>query len=156
MNKLFYISICIYFATYLLPFADYFSGIELEFVIWHDMLNNKVPNEDIATIWSLRWLSNVLILGLCCIKIPEVNNWIALNTDKYLLDKLLLIFLFIFITYPFFFEHYNWQWGGLLWAASAILTGLTYQKLDIPVIKDNLHSLEEHLIELKETAQNIY
>ena len=120
------------------------------------MLNNRIPNEDIATIWSLRWLSNVLILGLCCLKTPEVNNWVALNTDKDLLDKLLLIFLFIFITYPFFYENYNWQWGGLTWAASAIITGLTYQRLDIPVIKDNFHSLEEHLIELKEAAQNIY
>ncbi|MDC0231133.1 hypothetical protein OAK19_04140 [Aureispira] len=156
MNKLFSISICIYFASYLLPFADQLTGIELEFMMWHDMLNNRIPNEDIATIWSLRWLSNVLILSLCCLKIPEFNTWITLNTDKDLLDKLLFIFVCIFSTYPFFYGNYNWQWGGLTWATSAIISGLTYQGLNIPVIKDNFHSLEEHLIELKETAQKIY
>ena len=120
------------------------------------MLNNRIPNENIATICSLRWLSNILILSLCFLKIPDLNTWIALNTDKILLDKLLLIFLFIFITYPFLYGNYNWQWGGLVWAISAIITGISYQRLNIPIIKENLYSLEEHLIELKGSARNIY
>ena len=152
LNKLFSIFICIYFATYLLPFAETCSGLELEVAIWNDMINNKVPDFEMATIFSLRWLTNIIIIFLWALNFPELNNWMSVNTDKLWLDKLLLIVLFLFVTYPFIFESIAWQYGGLLWAFSAIATGLSFQLINAPVPEIRQADPGDHLIELKEAA----
>ncbi len=152
LNKLFSISVFIYFATYFLPFAETCSGLELELAIWNDMLNNKIPDADMATIFSIRWLTNIIILVFWTLNIPELNNWISVNTDKEWLDSLLLIILFFFVTYPFIFESIAWQYGGLLWALSALATGLSFQLLKAPVTDKRQVDPGDHLIELKEAA----
>jgi hypothetical protein len=150
MQRLFIISICLYWITYLLPFAEGVFGYELELKMWNDMLSGDVPNMKLATLWSFRWLTNVVIFGLWWLRVPEVQRWMMLYTDKTLLDKLMLAFLVLLVLYPFVFESFLWEWGGLLWAISAIITVFTYQVLDNMKPEDLHFSLEEHFVELKE------
>ncbi len=154
MKHLFKLSVYLYFATYLLPFVDGYMGYEIEFEMWNEMRNATVPDMDIATLWSFRWLTNLVILGLWWLSVPAVHTWMRQHIDKALLDKLLLVVLFLFVCYPFFFEYLIWQWGGLLWVVAAVIVGLSYQLLETPEIKekDGHYKLEDHLVELRENG----
>lgn len=153
MKKVFTLLIFLYFLTYLLPYGNGLMGYELEWTLWTNMLNEQISNQAAATIWSFRWLVNVLILGLWWLRIPEIRYWVVLYTDVDLLDRLLFFLLMFLVGYPFFFEPFEWAWGGLLWAISAILIGMLYLWLENPSreeVAQTYTSLEDHLIDLKE------
>jgi len=151
MKYLFNLSLLFYFLSYLLPFVGRLSGYELEFQMWETILADSIPETDLATIWSLRWMVTVFLFVLYWLRIPEIHTWVSLYTDKNLLNRSLLLLLTFLVMYPFVFEHLNWQWGGLVWASSAIFAGITYLMTEPPPAKTEIfHSLEHHLVELKE------
>lgn len=151
MKYLFNISLVFYLLSYLLPFVGRLSGYELEFQIWDSILADAIPETDLATIWSIRWMVTVFLLGMYWLRIPEIHTWVSLYTDKSLLNKALLLLLLFLVVYPFVFEYLDWKWGALVWAALAIFTGIIYIITEHPPAKtETFHSLEEHLVELYE------
>ena len=151
MKYLFNLSLLFYFLSYLLPFVNHLSGYELEFQMWHRILDDAIPETDLATIWSIRWMVSVFLLVMYWLRIPEIHTWVSLYTDKKLLTRSLLFILVFLVVYPFVFEHLNWQWGSMVWASLAILTGILDLIIEPRLIKTEVfHSLEQHLVELKE------
>lgn len=151
MKHLFNLSLLLYLLSYLLPYVGRLSGYELEFKMWDTIWADAIPNEELATIWSIRWMVTIFLLVLYWLRIPEVHRWISLYTDKSLLNRSLLLLLGFLVLYPFVFEQVNWQWGALVWAGLAIFTGIIYMITDHPPAKTEFfHSLEHHLIEMEE------
>lgn len=151
MKYLFNLSLLFYFLSYLLPFVNHLSGYELEFQMWHTILADAIPETDLATIWSIRWMVTVFLLVMYWLRIPEIHTWVSLYTDKKLLSKSLLLLLAFLVVYPFAFEYLNWEWGSLLWAALAIFTGILDLIIEPRLIKTEVfHSLEQHLVELND------
>ncbi|BDS15506.1 hypothetical protein [Aureispira anguillae] len=150
MRYLLHFFLLLYCTSFFFPFANGWLGYELEFEMWNDMLNDNIPDMNIATIWSIRWLVNVLLLGIYWLRIPEIHTWISLHADKNFLNKLLMALILLLVAYPFVFEAIPWNWGGILWASTAILAGGAYLISEIPVQPEVFYSLEEHLVELKE------
>lgn len=151
MKYLFNLFLLFYFLSYLLPFVDRLSGYELEFQMWDAILRDAIPETDLATIWSIRWMITVLLLVLYWLRIPEIHTWVSLYTDKKLLNVSLLLLLGFLVVYPFAFEYLNWEWGSLIWATLAIFAGITYLIVEPPLVKTEVfHSLEAHLVELHE------
>lgn len=148
MKYLFNLSLIFYFLSYLLPFVDHLSGYELEFKMWHIILVDAIPETDLATIWSIRWMVTVFLLVLFWLRTPEIHTWVSLYTDKKLLNQSLLLLLVFLVVYPFAFEYLNWEWGSLVWAGFAIFTGIAYLMVEPPLVNTEVfHSLEEHLVE---------
>lgn len=151
MKYLFKLFLSVYFLSYLFPFAQGLLGYEIEFEMWDVILNDEIPNTRVATVWSLRLLVTIVLLGMYWLKNPEINTWVSIHLDKVFLDKLLIVILFILVSYPFIFENINWNWGGISWAGAAILTGIAYLTTeDLLTPKEVFYSLEEHLVELEE------
>jgi hypothetical protein len=93
----------------------------------------------------------IFLLVMYWLRTPEVHTWMIFSTDKNLLNKSLLLLLAFLVVYPFAFEYLNWEWGSLLWAGSAIFTGILYLIIEPPIVETEVfHSLEEHLVELNE------
>jgi hypothetical protein len=151
MKYLFNLSLLFYLLSYLLPFVGRLSGYELEFQMWDSILADDIPEADLAMIWSIRWMVTIFLLVMYWLRVPEIHTWVSLYTDKKLLNASLLLLLAFLVMYPFVFEHLNWQWGGLVWAALAIFTGILHIITEPPFKKPEVfHSLEQHLVELHE------
>jgi hypothetical protein len=151
MKYLFNLSLLFYLLSYLLPFVGRLSGYELEFQMWDTIFADSIPDADLATIWSIRWMVTIFLLIMYWLRTPEIHTWLSLYTDKKLLNTSLLLLLAFLVVYPFVFEHLNWRWGGLVWATSAIFTGILYIITEPPIVTTEVfHSLEQHLVELHE------
>lgn len=151
MKYLFNLSLLFYFLSYLLPFVDHLSGYEMEFQMWHTIFADAIPDTDLATIWSIRWMVTVLLVLMYWLRIPEIHTWVSIYTDKKLLNKSLLLILVFLVLYPFVFEYLNWEWGSLVWATLAIFTGIIDLIIEPRLIKiEVFDSLEQHLVELNE------
>ena len=153
MRLFFILLIILHFGTYFLPFGEGMLGYELEWDIWNAMLNGGIPDHYRATVVSFRWLTNLLILTLCWLRMTEIRHWILWYTDAWLLDRLLCGVLCFFVAYPFFFESFMWEWGGLLWAISAILIAIYSLLLKNPILREPDHELEQHFVDLKELPE---
>lgn len=151
MKYVFNLSLFFYLLSYLLPFVDRLSGYEVEFEMWHSIFADNIPDTDLATIWSIRWMVTTFLLVLYWSRVPEIHRWLSLYTDKSLLNRGLVLVLTFLVTYPFLFEQMNWQWGSIAWASLAIVTGIIYLITEYPPAPtQTFHSLEQHLVELEE------
>ena len=142
--------LCLYFLSYLLPFADGMMGLYIEFEFWEHAFNNQQLHDNtLSTLWGIRWLMTFMILALWWLKSPEVSRWATHLTNKSILDKALLVFVTFFIFVAFGLEHFEWQFGGIIWAVSALGLAISYQFLDhIPATLDATEiQIERHLVD---------
>lgn len=153
MRLFFTLLLLIHITTYFLPFGEGRLGYQLELEIWEAMLQNEVPDHYHATIISFRWLVSLLIITLCWLRMTEVRHWVLWYTDAWLLDRLLCGLLCFFVAYPFFFEPFMWEWGGLIWAISAILIAIYSLLLKNPILPAPEHELNQHFVDLKELPE---
>lgn len=151
-NWVFNFGILLYLISYGLPFADGWWGLRIEGAMWYQALHHPDAGyDDISILWSFRWMINLMVLALWWLKTPEIRAWVILLTNKWLFDKLLLLIIFIFTSYPFLLENFRWQIGGILWAAASIVIAVSYQFLEKPTTPPPIETeLEQHLVDFEE------
>lgn len=149
---IFNLFLAVYCISYLFPFQNGWLGYQIELDMWQTMLDDEIPDANIAVIWSCRCLVNVLLLGIYWLRIPEVASWMEHHTDKAFLNKLLLVLLLLLVVYPFIFEDVLWNWGALFWAVAAILVGIVHCITEEKALVDHFYSLEHHLVELEDSS----
>ena len=147
---LFYSSLFLYFFSYLLPFADGQVGLQIEFEFWEHAINDiPLRNNDLATLWGIGWMTNFVVLALWWLKSPEVSRWVVHLTNKSLLDISLFVLIAFFIFVAFILENFTWQFGGFLWAFSAIVLAISYHFLpdNNPPPDEAETFIERHLVD---------
>lgn len=151
MNYLFYLSLVLYWLTYLFPFAFDRTGFEIEWVLWSALMDNQPTLTGFTTAWSLRCLINALVLAVCWIRLPKIKTWLLYHVDVSFLYQLLCGFAIILIIYAFSMTPVSWNWGAFVWAASTLFVVLSYYWVQEKTVQElPEQDLNQHLVPLEE------
>ncbi len=152
MHYFFYVSLFLYWFSYLLPFAYDLLGYQIDVALWAAIFDYRPTLSGFTIVWSLRCLVNALILAICWMRLPPVHRWLLHHVDVDFLYQLLCAFAVVLLFYAFAMTRVQWNWGGFLWAFATLLTVLSYRWRSKEVVPEVSleQGLERHLVPLEE------
>ena len=119
MKFLYYTSLLLYCFSHFCFFSPQFTGLEIDFTVWTDMLQQRIPDDEHALLFTIRGLVNILVLLLYFLSNQRLYFRLQGFLDLGFLMILIGFCLLLLMGYLLFFAETSLAFGALLWAFSA-------------------------------------
>ncbi len=128
MKIIFYVSLLLYCYSHFCLFSPSFTGLEIDFSVGMDILQNRIPNAEDALLFTIRGLVNSLVLILYLLSNQSLYIRLQSFLDLRFLIVLIALCLLLLTGFLLFFAPAHLAFGALMWAFSALMVvGSLYQ-----------------------------